>query len=260
MIYFLICFGASIIGAVSGMGGGVIIKPILDSMGTLDVTTISFLSGCTVLSMTIMTLIRNRNTEIKIDKRKGTYLAIGAALGGIVGKELFDTVRTLSGRPELVGAAQSFFLAFITLGVLIFTLNKAKIKPYEVEANTTTMIIGVGLGCLSSFLGIGGGPINLAVLYLFFAMDTKTAALNSIYIILFSQVTSLSQTILMGNVPNFEWSTFIVMVAGGITGGTVGPMLSKKMSTKHVDKLFIVVVVVVTLISVMNGVKYLQFT
>ena len=56
VIYFLICLGASILGAISGIGGGVIIKPVLDSLGTLNVSTISFLSGCTVLSMTTMTL------------------------------------------------------------------------------------------------------------------------------------------------------------------------------------------------------------
>ncbi|MEI3183290.1 MAG: sulfite exporter TauE/SafE family protein [Lachnospiraceae bacterium] len=39
---------------------------------------------------------------------------------------------------------------------------------------------------MSSFLGIGGGPINLVVLLYFFSMDTKAAAQNSLYIILFS--------------------------------------------------------------------------
>ena len=52
MIFFLICFLASAVGAVCGIGGGVIIKPVLDAFGILDVETISFLSGCTVLSMT----------------------------------------------------------------------------------------------------------------------------------------------------------------------------------------------------------------
>ena len=52
LIFLVVCFGASIVGAICGIGGGVIIKPVLDSFGVLDVTAISFLSGCTVLSMT----------------------------------------------------------------------------------------------------------------------------------------------------------------------------------------------------------------
>ena len=52
MVFFLVCFLASAAGAICGMGGGVVIKPVLDAFGILDVDSISFLSGCTVLSMT----------------------------------------------------------------------------------------------------------------------------------------------------------------------------------------------------------------
>ena len=46
---FLICFLASIIGAICGVGGGVIIKPVVDAFGLLTISQASFLSGCTVL-------------------------------------------------------------------------------------------------------------------------------------------------------------------------------------------------------------------
>ena len=51
-ICFLISFIASTVGAICGVGGGVIIKPVLDLFGVASVSTVSFLSGCTVLSMT----------------------------------------------------------------------------------------------------------------------------------------------------------------------------------------------------------------
>ena len=34
-LFFIISFGASIIGAICGIGGGVIIKPVLDASGAL---------------------------------------------------------------------------------------------------------------------------------------------------------------------------------------------------------------------------------
>ncbi len=52
IIFFIISFGACIVGAICGIGGGVIIKPVLDAFGVLSVSAISFLSGCTVLAMT----------------------------------------------------------------------------------------------------------------------------------------------------------------------------------------------------------------
>ena len=60
LVFLIVCFGASIVGAICGIGGGVIIKPVLDSFGVLDVTAISFLSGCTVLSMTTYSVLKNK--------------------------------------------------------------------------------------------------------------------------------------------------------------------------------------------------------
>lgn len=42
LLALIVCFFASVIGAICGIGGGVIIKPVLDSVGILDVTAISF--------------------------------------------------------------------------------------------------------------------------------------------------------------------------------------------------------------------------
>jgi uncharacterized membrane protein YfcA len=47
-----VSFFASVIGSICGIGGGVIIKPVLDAVGLYSVSTISFMSGCIVLSMT----------------------------------------------------------------------------------------------------------------------------------------------------------------------------------------------------------------
>ena len=41
ILFFLICFFASVIGAICGIGGGVIIKPVLDAFQMMDVSTIS---------------------------------------------------------------------------------------------------------------------------------------------------------------------------------------------------------------------------
>ena len=48
---FLVSFLASVAGAVCGIGGGVIIKPLFDLCQLADVSAASFLSGCTVLCM-----------------------------------------------------------------------------------------------------------------------------------------------------------------------------------------------------------------
>lgn len=44
LLYLVVSFLASVIGAICGIGGGVIIKPVLDLCGLASVSTISFLS------------------------------------------------------------------------------------------------------------------------------------------------------------------------------------------------------------------------
>ena len=94
------------------------------------------------------------------------------------------------------------------------------------------------------------------ILYLCFGLNSKEAAINSIYIILFSQGVSVAQTIFKG-IPEFVWLAFVMMVAGGVIGGTVGPIISKKLSLKGVDKIYLCMVVGIILISIYNGMSYL---
>ena len=117
-------------------------------------------------------------------------------------------------------------------------------------------MIGLFLGFLSSFLGIGGGPINLVVLFFFFSMNTKAAAENSLYIIFFSQAANLISGIAAGSVPEFRAEVLVLMAAGGIAGGILGRSLNKKMEEKTVDKLFIGLMVAIILINLYNVFKF----
>ncbi len=54
IICFAVCIFSTMIGAISGIGGGVIIKPLLDMTLTgLGTQTISLLSAFAVLSMSL---------------------------------------------------------------------------------------------------------------------------------------------------------------------------------------------------------------
>lgn len=191
-IFILVSFGASIIGAICGSAGGVIIKPTLDAFGLLEVSAINFMSGCTVLAMSCYSVVRSKvSGSSSVDMKTGTPLAIGAAVGGIMGKSLFQMVEGLFADKNTAGAVQAGCLAVITVGTLIYTIKKDKIKTHQIKNIAACLVIGLVLGIMSSFLGIGGGPINLVVLYFFFSMTTKVAAQNSLYIILFSQAIKL---------------------------------------------------------------------
>lgn len=257
LLFFLVSLFASVAGAICGIGGGVIIKPVLDVLHLETVATISFLSGCTVLSMSCYSVGRAMLAEEKrVSLSTGTPLALGAAAGGLLGSRLFSLVKAMFDDPNRVGAVQAACLAVITLGTLLYTINKARIHTHRVEHPLVCVAIGLALGCMSSFLGIGGGPINLVVLFYFFSMDTKTAAANSLYIIFFSQFFNLIATLVSRSVPPFQPVTLILMVAGGIGGGIIGRVVNKRIDDKVVDRLFMALMAVIIVISLCNAWRY----
>lgn len=254
IILFIICFGASIVGAICGIGGGVIIKPLIDSFGLLTVAQASFLSGCTVLAMSSYSTI---SMVVKKDKglqvRTSVPLGIGAAVGGVVGKIIFNMI---SDGSNTVSIIQSSILLALTIMIFLYAIFKKRIHTFEIKSIFAFIIIGLFLGVMSSFLGIGGGPINLVILSFFFSMNTKVAAKNSICIILISQIASLVYSFIAGKVPQFDWYILVVMAAGGVVGGILGRIIDKKLDDKAVNILYLILNAVIVLICMFNIVKF----
>ena len=256
ILFLIVSFLSSIVGAICGIGGGVVIKPVLDLLQMGSAATINFLSGCTVLSMSLYSVGKSlRAGDSRVEMSTGTPLALGAAIGGVIGKQLFSAVKAMFPNGGMVSGVQAVALGIITVGTLLYTLCKSRIRTCRMTNRVMCVVIGLRLGIRASFLGIGGGPINLVVLGFFFSMDTKTAAANSLYIILFSQAASLLATLVTGSVPEFRVIALILMVAGGIGGGIVGRRLNKKMDNRAVDKLFIGLMVLIVLICVYNAIR-----
>lgn len=257
ILFLTVSFFASVIGSICGLGGGVIIKPTIDVFNVIPTSIINFLSSCTVFSMTcysVFASIKSKQNSLEFDKI--TPLAIGAALGGITGKHFFNIVEKLFENPNKAAFVQASCLAVLTIGTLIYTIKRQYIKTYFVKNKFACCLIGLSLGMCSSFLGIGGGPINLIVLSFFFSMDIKKAALNSLYITLFGQIASILFTILTNRVPNFNITSLIVMIFGGVFGGIVGRKLSFKVKNETIEKLFILVMIFIIAVSIFNAFQY----
>lgn len=246
---------ATVLGSISGIGGGVLIKPVMDAICDMSTSQISFMSGTTVLVMTIASLLRSRNDSTRIDSR-GIYLALGGAVGGYVGKTVFSTMVASVGDSSVVSLVQNIIMVILTGMVFVYILKKDSIKSLDVKNRLFSVASGLFLGVFSSFLGIGGGPINIMVLSYFFSMDTKCAALTSLYIIFFSQLVSLIGNIVSRDVPEIDWILMAVMAVCAVIGATVGRKLSRRMDNKMVDKLFMALLVVIIIISIYNCFRY----
>lgn len=256
ILFFCVSLIASTIGAISGIGGGVIIKPVLDSLQVMSVSEISFLSGCTVLTMAVVSLLRGRGGNVKVDVRISGWLAAGACVGGVLGQSAFAALQQALQNQKIVGVTQSVLLLLINVGVFLYLRYKNRITTKQLHHPVVCLAIGLSLGMISSFLGIGGGPINIAVLSYLFSMQAKETALNSLFIIFFSQITSLGSTMLGGRIPAVAPLALALMCLGGVLGATLGRSISNRVSDRMVERIFTVVLLLLMLLNIYNIVLY----
>lgn len=119
-IIFAVCLCASTIGGICGIGGGVIIKPVLDALGLMSVSAISFLSGISAMMMAAISVFRQRKLHL-VEVRTGSLLAVGSIVGGIAGYSLFQAIRAAAQQDALVGMVQAILLGLVTLLTLVYS-------------------------------------------------------------------------------------------------------------------------------------------
>lgn len=257
LLCLLVTVCACITGKICGMGGGVIIKPVLDALNIASPAQINFLSGCTVIGMSGWSVGKSMLKEkSQIDFKVSTPLAVGAAIGGIVGKSFYSMAAGMFSNPDRAGGVQAAILFVLTAGTLGYTVNKAKITSCRMTGPVICVIIGLGLGIMGSFLGIGGGPFNMAVFYFFFSMNTKKAASNSLYVILISQITGALSNVVSGSLPPVSIPLLAAMVFCGIAGSEIGNRVNRHLNETQVTRLFEAAMLLVMGICIYNMYRF----
>jgi len=232
IIFTVIVFLATLIGSIFGIGGGIIIKPALEAASNLPLSYVNSISGLTVLCMSVVSFTQYLKNGVKLDSRI-IWLSLGAVGGGFLGKALFEFMNLFM-KEEFAKTLQYFLL----ICLMIAALFKDKFKTYNIGGNTASLLSGVCMGILSSFLGIGGGPVNLLVIYVVLGVDTKIAAIYSIFAILCSQLSMVTLTAVTGGYAGSDWYLLLLMVTSAIIGGLIGPIVHKKWDLVRIEKYY----------------------
>lgn len=254
VIYSVIIFIACTVGAIVGIGGGVMIKPVLDFMGYHTVEVVGFISTCAVFAMSISSSAKHIAAKTKFDKKVVLLVSAGSVFGGIIGNELFDfTLEKLN--TDIVKGVQAVIIAAFILFVIIY-VNSKNIKSFKISNPALIALTGLMLGLMSAFLGIGGGPINTAFLVLLFSFTLKESAVYSIAIIFFSQLSQLITIFIHNQFKPYKEYLPIILAAMAVSviGGIIGSRLNKKLSNRVITVIFSVVLSVVAVINVYNAV------
>jgi uncharacterized protein len=257
-ISFIIGLFAAVAGAISGIGGGILIKPALDATHALSVAEINILSGSTVLVMVVVSLWRSRKDTARINIKMSSMLGLGAAMGGFAGKQLLDLLLQRLVHENIVGAIQSILLLAITVGIFFYLRHREKLPTKKIQTIIPAILIGLILGMISAFLGIGGGPMNIAFLYYFFSMEGKEVVRNSLFIVLISQFASLTATFIQDRVPDFSPFILLALIVGCICGALIGSALCCRMNDKQVERFFSFLLLFVAMINIYNFVRFVM--
>jgi uncharacterized membrane protein YfcA len=239
LLYFLLALAATILGAVIGIGGGLIIRPML-TIWDVGKTLASFSSAITVFAMATATMITHYRRGIRVSLSCTLYLAIGSISGGFFGGGLMQMVSA-----PVVNIAYVFVLVLVLGSVL----GRPYIPSMKVEHPVAQFLIGLLTGTMSGFFGIGGGPFQMVALLLFFNLCVKDAAVQSVFITLLTTASTLVRYAIDGDA---DFSIAIYMIPAAILGGIIGGSLNRKMNDKAISWTFCTTIVVMIALQILK--------
>jgi len=251
ILYFLITLFATTLGSISGMGGGVIIKPVLDAFGHYDIETISVLSSISVFLMCLISVSKKIRACNDIKLNIAIPLSFGAIGGGYCGNYIFETVLE-NQNANIVKIIQNSLLGLMLAVIFIYMLNKDQINSLNLKSKFWPITIGFFLGMISSFLGIGGGPVNVGAFVFLFGYSAKTASSASLITILFSQISKLLSVFLGTGFGAYDLTVLPYMLIGAATGGFLGSEICKSLSEKNIVLFFNITQILIFLICMLN--------
>ncbi|MFV0379534.1 MAG: sulfite exporter TauE/SafE family protein [Anaerorhabdus sp.] len=249
IIYSVVAILATTIGSITGLGGGVIMKPMFDLVGLHTPAQIGLYSSVAVFVMCVVSLYKQIKKGIKIHFQQVILISIGSFIGGIIGEYFFNSIMNNFSNIKLI---QSSLLTTILILTLIYTLKKKKIKSFKIKSSVVTFLLGIILGSVAVFLGIGGGPINIAIFSLFFSLPMKDAVIYSLTTIFFSQVSKLLQATISGSFSIVDPMLVLCICIAAILGGTIGTKINLKSSDNKVRKIYIYCLIGLILLSLTN--------
>lgn len=251
IFYSLIIFLATLLGAITGAGGGAIIKPVLDFIGQDSVVTISTYSTIAVFAMCLSSIYKHSRHHLQLNLNIILGLGSGSLLGGLMGDLLFKlAAQTISN--QKVTLIQSSLLLIVLLSVLIFNRFHERLPKYRITNLILILLIGIIVGTLSVFLGIGGGPINIIVLMGLLSLTTKESTVYSIAMIFFSQIPKIIKLVLMNQSLSYDPWLLAMIAITAIIGGMVGTQINHRLSEKQVANTYFLMMICLLIICMFN--------
>jgi len=228
-------FAAGILGSIIGLGGGIVIVPVLTFFGFPPALAASN-SIFAVFSNAVASSIsyaKQRRIEYSIGLKLGILSIPGTIIGAFISSEI---------TPQFF----KILFALILISASIYIFSKRKIEPKNYNLSKQIMILAIGAsffaGIISGLFGVGGGIIFVPLMVIAMGLSMKNAAPTSQFILLFASASALITHTLLGH-PDFYQA--LLLSAGAFVGGLVGARLSLEIKENALKILISVVMIAV---------------
>ena len=240
-------FFAGLLGALTGIGGGVLLSPLLvlyfgiplrQAIGTSLVAVITTSAASSSIHL------QRHTTDVRLGMTLELATSFGAAITAYLAGYFNRT------------ALETLFASFLLYSAVTILVRGGKVKVKDQEEPAPLPVVGqtiapyepqrypLGLGAslfaggLSGLLGIGGGPIKVPVMYLFMNVPLVVATATSNFMIGVTAAASAFVYYRRGDILVHLAATLAV---GVFCGSFLGARLAPRIQGKHVMYLLVAI-------------------
>lgn len=243
LLLVILGFCAGILGALTGIGGGVLLTPILalhfgipirQAIGT------SLVAVITTSAASSSVHLQRHTTDIRL----GMTLELATSFGAAIMAYLVGYFNR--------NALEGLFAAFLLYSAITILSKRGKVKaedetapgpngevvipPYEPKRYPLGLAASLVAGALSGLLGIGGGPIKVPLMYIFMGVPLMVATATSNFMI---GVTGAASAMVYYRRGDILVQAAAPLAVGVFVGSLLGARLAPRIHTKIVVYLLV---------------------
>jgi len=271
----IIALCSGFLGALLGLGGGVIMVPLL--VFILDIP-IHIAAGASIIavvatsSVSASVYIRDEVTNLRL----GMFLEIATTLGAITGASIM--VGVSEALLQIIFALSLIYASFVMwfqirqtgrswvskdndwiadklrLGASFYDSARDETVIYGVSRSFPTFIISYIAGIISGLLGIGGGGIKVPAMNVVSSIPMKAAVATSNFMIGVTAAASALVYIRNGFCDGFITAP---VVLGTLIGSYIGAIAALRLRGVVLKKIFIILLLLLGIRMIISGVGLL---
>ncbi|OPA74610.1 permease [Paenibacillus selenitireducens] len=267
---FGIAILAGIVGAVLGLGGGIVVTPALTLLFGVDIKTAigaSIISVIATSSGSAIAYIRDRITNLRVGMFLEVATTVGAITGAFIGGLVAPNVLymifgllLLYSAYAMVKKTKDELPQEVKLDPLAEKLNlqgeyydKALQKTVKYNVDRVYGGFGVmyGAGVISGLLGIGSGSFKVMAMDVFMKLPLKVSSATSNFMMGVTGAASAGVYLFRGDINPFYAAPVAI---GVLVGATIGARIMQRLKSKTIRKIFIPVMAYVAIQMILQGV------